>query len=113
MTLQRLSALVLAVVLGTAATVNWYLDAEEAAQDARQDGSRAVVHQHLPLPMRAEPARFRWVRAGAWRPQEGPSADPAPVSVPALAPLVRRPAAGGEAPTLVHPSSFGLESGTF
>lgn len=105
MTLQRLSCLVLAVVLGTALTVRWYLDAEEAAQASRAEGSGAVVYQHLPLPMRAEPARFHGgPRAPRWVPK-APGNDSS-VSAPPAASMVLRPGTPGTAPTLAGPSSF-------
>jgi len=111
MTLQRLSCLVLAVVLGTALSVRWYLDAEEAVQAARTAGSGSVVYQHLPLPMRAEPARFQGSPRTPSRSPKAPCAEPAP-SAPAAAPLVRRPIPASAVPTLARPSSFDPAAGT-
>ncbi|HVS18881.1 MAG TPA: hypothetical protein VMT18_09805 [Planctomycetota bacterium] len=106
MTLQRLSCLVLTVVLGTAWTVRWYLDAEEAVQAARSEGSGALVHQHLPLPMRAEPAHFRWVDAASPQSPATPCTGSRPNASQALAPLVRSPSAERDAATMAGPAAF-------
>lgn len=116
MTLQRLSCLVLTLVLGTAMSVRWYLDAEEAVQAAPPEESGAIVYQHVPLPMRAEPARFRWVRAGATGGADAPCLDssrPVGASQPTLAPLVRSPAAGARVPTAASPSAYDPAAGSF
>jgi len=59
MPLRGLCLLVLAVLLGTAVSVHWYLQA-----DAEPGGGPEVVWpapslEHVPLPLRAEPARLR------------------------------------------------------
>jgi hypothetical protein len=110
MTLKNLSCLVLAVVLGTALTVRWYLDAEEAVHAAPRGGSAPLVFQHLPLPVRAEAARPAGKRsapaapAGAQVDLSGPS--------PAAAPLVRRPAAQ-ESATSADPAASAPGSASF
>jgi hypothetical protein len=106
MTTKSLACLVLAVVLGTALSVRWYLDAEEAVQAARTEGSGALVHQHLPLPMRAEPARFRWVDAGSPRSSAAPCVGSMPIAAPALAPLVRSRSSERDAATIAGPTGF-------
>jgi hypothetical protein len=110
MNLQRLSCLVLAVVLGTAVAVRWYLDAEAAVLAGRPDGSRAVVYQHVPLLMRAEPARFRLVRPGSRHALQGPCDAAEPISAPGLVPLVRHRVGAGDVPASAGPSA--LEPGT-
>jgi hypothetical protein len=57
MSLKSLICLVLAVLLGTLVTVRWYLRAEQGAPPTYGLAVPAVVPAHLPLPMRAEPAR--------------------------------------------------------
>jgi len=56
MSLRSLSALVLAVLLGTAVSVRWYLQADEEPAVAGDMVSPAAVLEHVPLPMWAEPA---------------------------------------------------------
>ena len=46
MTTKSLACLVLAVLLGTAMSVRWYLDAEEAVHAAPSQAGRPVVYQH-------------------------------------------------------------------
>lgn len=102
MTLKSLSCLVLAVVLGTAVTVRWYLDAEEAVHAGLRPGARPVVYQHLPLPVRAEAARPAWKRGVV--PGAGSSHSERSAPVPSAAPLVGRPA-GIEPPTAADPAA--------
>jgi hypothetical protein len=110
MTTKSLACLVLAVVLGTAMSVRWYLDAEEAVHAAPPLAVRPVVYQHLPLPMRAEPARS--LRVGGDLPAaEGSYELSAPPSVGV--PLVQRPCAGAAEPTAADPSAFGTGASAF
>ncbi len=109
MTTKNLSCLVLAVVLGTAVTVRWYLDAEEAVHAGPSQGVRQVVYQHLPLPVRAEPARSLRGRGELPAASEG-SYPELSAPAPAAVPLVQRPCAGTAAPTAADPSTFGLGS---
>ena len=57
MTLKRLSCLVLAVVLGTAFSVQSYLEAAPAAPGSQRSDPAQVSYSHVSVPMRAEPAR--------------------------------------------------------
>jgi hypothetical protein len=110
MSLKSLSCLVLAVVLGTAVSVRWYLDAEEAVHAAPRGVAAPVVYQHLPLPVRAEAARPFGKR--------GPPPAPAGIQVdlsvpsPAVAPLVRRPEAQ-ESATSLEPAASAPGSASF
>lgn len=107
MTTKNLSCLVLAVVLGTAVTVRWYLDAEEAVHGAPAGGIRpVVVYRHLPLPMRAEPARSAWGRGEVPAASEG-SYFELSAPAPAALPLVHGPCPGSAAPAAADPSAFG------
>jgi hypothetical protein len=110
MTTKSLACLVLAVLLGTAMSVRWYLDAEEAVHAAPSQAGRPVVYQHLRLPMRAEPARSLRVR-GDLPAAEGSYGLSAPS--PAAVPLVQRPCAGAAEPTAADPAEFGTASGAF
>jgi hypothetical protein len=57
MSLRSLTLLVLAVLLGTAASVRWYLQADQAPLQQQEALAPAPVPEHVPLPMWAEPAR--------------------------------------------------------
>lgn len=110
MSTKSLACLVVAVLLGTAMSVRWYLDAEEAVHAAPPRGAGPVVYQHLRLPMRAEPARTLRVRRDLPA-AEGSYGRPAPS--PAAMPLVQRPCAGAPEPTAADPAGFGSAAGAF
>jgi hypothetical protein len=110
MTTKSLACLVLAVLLGTALTVRWYLDAEEAVHAAPSQVGRPVVYQHLPLPMRAEPARSSRVR---WELPAAEGSFELSAPSPAEVPLVQRPCAGAPEPTAADPSAFGRAGSAF
>lgn len=112
MTTKSLACLVLAVILGTAVTVRWYLDVEEAVHGGPAQGARPVVYQHLPLPMRAEPARSPWERGELPAAPQGSYLEPS-VPAPAAVPLVGNPGAGAGLPTAADPSGLGSGSGAF
>lgn len=57
MSLRSLTLLVLAVLLGTAASVRWYLQADEAPVEVPEALAPTPAREHVPLPMWAEPAR--------------------------------------------------------
>ena len=57
MSLRTLSLLVLAVLLGTAVSVRWYLEADQRPASSRELTAPPAARQHVALPIRAEPAR--------------------------------------------------------
>ena len=96
MSLRSLTLLVLGVLLGTAASVRWYLQADAEPLQVQEVLAPAPVREHVPLPMWAEPARrpspavSTRVRPGVAQRGQAPLADPAPPRPQA------QPAAGAE-----------------
>ena len=62
MTLRSLSLVVLTLVVGTAASVRWYLEADALDRPQAESVVPLLHSQHIPLPLRAEPARGHAVR---------------------------------------------------
>ncbi len=69
MSTKALALLVLAVLVGTALSVRWYLDAEVPAPEVREKVVATPARPHVPLPLRANPARSRQPRAALTPPK--------------------------------------------
>lgn len=108
MSLKRLAALVVAVLLGTAASVHWYLQADQLAPTTSEQAVPVPSRKHIPLPMRAEPARSGdaprgLAGRGPSRARGFPDPGGAAADAPASGPAVRAPARPDGTPLQASP----------